>query len=89
MQKFESTFTSFFKTKSQKEVIRQYGGNQGFSYYYFCLIEGSGTVPLTNGSLIHIREAKKHTDPQQWHWVQQSYSSRWQRKIRLPLAENS
>ncbi len=49
---FEGTFTSFFKDKSQKES--QNSRNQGFSYYFCMLIEGSGagsgSIPLTSGS---------------------------------------
>jgi hypothetical protein len=44
----------FLKIKSQKDVTKPEGRNQGFAYY-FCLIEGSGS-----GS---IQEAQKHTDP--------------------------
>ncbi len=55
---FEATFTSFFKDKKSKRVtnIR----NQGFSYYFCMMIEGSGSgsragsgsgyIPLTSGS---------------------------------------
>ncbi len=45
---FEGTFTSFFKDKNQKES--QNSRNQGFSYYFCMLIEGSRSIPLTNGS---------------------------------------
>ncbi len=42
----------FLKTKSQKEVTSS--RNQGFSYYFCLMIEGSGSgagsVPLTSGS---------------------------------------
>ncbi len=38
----------FSKTKSQKES--QNSRNQGFSYYFCTIIEGSGSKPLTNGS---------------------------------------
>jgi hypothetical protein len=52
----ECTFTSFFKEKIQIES--QNSRNQGFSYYFCTMIEGSGTragsesgsIPLTNGS---------------------------------------
>jgi hypothetical protein len=40
-------FHHFSKIKVQKKS--QNSRNQGFSYY-FCLIEGSGSIPLTNGS---------------------------------------
>ncbi len=42
----------FSKIKSQKEVTKQYGRNQDFSYYFCSMIEGSrsGSIPLTNGS---------------------------------------
>jgi hypothetical protein len=39
----------FSKIKSQKETT-QNSRNQGFSYYFCLMIEGSGSVPLTNGS---------------------------------------
>ncbi len=45
------TLTSYFsKIKSQKEVTSS--RNQGFSYYFCLVIEGSGSrsIPLTNGS---------------------------------------
>jgi hypothetical protein len=39
------------KMKSHKEVTKQYPGkNQCFSYYFCLMIEGSGSVPLTNRS---------------------------------------
>ncbi len=38
----------FSKIKSQKES--QNSRNQGFSYYFCMMIEGSGSIPLTNGS---------------------------------------
>jgi hypothetical protein len=38
----------FSKTKSPKEVKNS--KNQGFSYYYCLMIEGSGSIPLTSGS---------------------------------------
>ncbi len=45
---FEGTFKTFFKDKNQKES--QNSTNQGFSYYFCKMIEGSGSIPLTNGS---------------------------------------
>ncbi len=36
------------KIKSQKES--QNSRNQGFSYYFCMMIEGSRSIPLTNGS---------------------------------------
>jgi hypothetical protein len=39
---------NFLKIKSQKEVRNS--KNQGFSYYFRLMIEGSGSIPLTNGS---------------------------------------
>ncbi len=51
---FDSTFTSFFKIKSQKEVTKQYLGIKGFLTIFAWVIEGSGSwsgsIPLTNGS---------------------------------------
>ncbi len=46
----EATFTSFFKIKSYEEVTKQYGRNQKCSSYFFLMVEGSGSVPLTNRS---------------------------------------
>ncbi len=61
-----------FQKKSQNNR------NQGFSYYFCLTIEGSGSIPLTNGSgsgraknmwirwirlWIQNREAQKHVDP--------------------------
>jgi hypothetical protein len=45
---FEATFTSFFKDKKSKES--QNSKNQGFSYNFCMMIEGSGSIPLTSGS---------------------------------------
>ncbi len=54
---FEATFTSFFKDKQNEW---QNSRNQGFSYYFCMMIEGSGSgsragsgsgsIPLTSGS---------------------------------------
>jgi hypothetical protein len=41
---------NFSKIKSHKKVAKQYGRNQWFSYYSCLMIEGSGSVPLANGS---------------------------------------
>ncbi len=53
---FEGTFTSFFKDKKSK--VSHNSRYQGFSYYFYMMIEGygsraesgSGSIPLTNGS---------------------------------------
>ncbi len=72
---FEGTFTSFSKIKSQKES--QNSRNQGFSYYFCMMIEGSGSgsIPLTSGSgsatgskvplsgLCVVRNGNNHMDP--------------------------
>ncbi len=55
---FESTFTSFFKDIKSIKVTKQSRRNQGFSYYFCLVIEGSGSgsgagswsIPLTYGS---------------------------------------
>ncbi len=39
---------NFLKVKSQKKS--QNSINQGFSYYFCLIIEGSGSIPLTNRS---------------------------------------
>jgi hypothetical protein len=46
--KMPGTFTSFFKSQKESQNRR----NQGFSYYFCILIEGSGSgsIPLTSGS---------------------------------------
>jgi hypothetical protein len=52
---FEGTFTSFFKDKKSKRSHKTVE-NQGFSYYFCLMIEGSrsgagsGSIPLTIGS---------------------------------------
>ncbi len=43
---FEGTFKSFLKIKIRKKS--QNSGNQCFSYYFLLMIEGSGSVSLTN-----------------------------------------
>ncbi len=43
----EGTFTLFFKDKKSKKS--QNSRNQGFSYYFCMMIEGSGSITLTNG----------------------------------------
>ncbi len=45
---FEGTFTLFVNDKSQKKS--QNSRNQGFSYNFCLMIEGSGSIPLTNDS---------------------------------------
>ncbi len=50
---FEGTFTSFFKDEKSKRSHKwKNSRNQGFSYYFCLMIEGSGSgsIPLTNGS---------------------------------------
>ncbi len=44
------TFTSFFKDKMLKRSHKTVGRKQGFSFYFCLIIEGSGSIPLTNGS---------------------------------------
>ncbi len=46
---FEVTFTSFSKKKKTHKKSKN-RRSQGFSYYFWLMIEGSGSVPLTNGS---------------------------------------
>jgi hypothetical protein len=45
---FEATFTSFFKNKKLQRSHKQWESR--FSYYFCFMIEGSGSVPLINGS---------------------------------------
>jgi hypothetical protein len=69
---FEGTFTSFFKDKKSKKNS-QNSKNQGFSYNFCLMIEGSGSgsIPLTNGSGFGSRRPKNM-------WI------RWIR-IRIPI----
>ncbi len=53
---FKGTFTLFSKIKSKKEKS-QNSMNQGFSYYFYLMIEGSEPGPLSNGS--RFREAPR------------------------------
>jgi hypothetical protein len=46
---FEGTFTSFSKDKKSNRSHKTVG-IKIFLMYYFCLMIGSGSVPLTNGS---------------------------------------
>jgi hypothetical protein len=47
---FEGTFLHHFsKVKSQKEITKN-SRNEGFSYHFCLMIEGSGSISLTNGS---------------------------------------
>ncbi len=46
---FEGTFTSFYKEKNAQKKS-QNSRNQGFSYLFCLMTEGSGSIPLTNGS---------------------------------------
>jgi hypothetical protein len=69
---FEGTFTSFSKIKSQEKT--QSSKNQGFSYYFCLVIEGSGTgsgsIHLTNGSGSGSRRPKNM-------WIRWSGSGFW------------
>jgi hypothetical protein len=53
---FKGTFTSFFKGKKSKRSHKTVSRNQGFSYHFCVMIEGSeaksgsGSIPLINGS---------------------------------------
>jgi hypothetical protein len=49
---FEGTFTVYHFSKKKSPKMQQNSRNQGFSYY-FCLMtegSGSGSIPLTSGS---------------------------------------
>jgi hypothetical protein len=71
-----------FKDKKSKRSHKAVGRNQGFSYYFCLVIEGSGfgagsgSIPLTNGSGSGSRGTQKHldlvdpdpdSDPQHWY----------------------
>ena len=43
--------------------MSQNSKNQGFSYYFCMIIEGSGSRIHTSDKWIRIREAQKHVDP--------------------------
>ncbi len=47
---------NFLKIKSQKEVTNS--RNQGFSYFFCLMMEGCGSIPLTNGSVSESRRPK-------------------------------
>jgi hypothetical protein len=59
---FEGTFTSFFKDKKVQKKS-QNNRNQGFSYLFCLMIEGSGSIHLTNGSDSGSGRPQKHVDP--------------------------
>jgi hypothetical protein len=61
---FEGTFKSFFKDKKSKRSYLHNSRNQCFAYYFCLMIEGSGSVPLTNES--GSRRLKNIPDPQHW-----------------------
>ncbi len=45
-----TVFLSFFKDKKSKRSHKLVRRNQGFSYYFCLMIEGSASISLTNGS---------------------------------------
>jgi hypothetical protein len=52
--------------------MSQNSTNQGFSYYFCLMIEGSGSMLLTNGSGSAIRMEQKNVDPvdpDPEHWL--------------------
>ncbi len=57
---------NFLKIKSQKES--QNIRNQGFSYYFCMMIEGSGSIPLTSGSRSWRPKHVDPVDPDPEHW---------------------
>jgi hypothetical protein len=59
----------FSKIKSQKEVTKQKESRFFLLFFNFCLIiEGSGTVPLTNGSGLPKNMQIRDPEPQHW-WI--------------------
>ncbi len=54
---------SKIKVKKKSQNCRNH---KALAYYFFLMIEGSGSVPRTNGSG-SIQEAQKHTDPDPQH----------------------
>jgi hypothetical protein len=44
------------KIKCPKEVAKQHGRNQGFSYYFCMMIEGSGSGSGTPLSTVDVRK---------------------------------
>ncbi len=94
---FEGTFTSFFKVKKVKKKS-QNSRNQGFSYYCCLMVEGSGSVPLTNGSgsrrpknirirRIRIRNTAIHTSKMVRFWtpLMLGTSSPWEVSMATPI----
>jgi hypothetical protein len=74
---FEGTFTSFFKDKKSKRCHKlQKSRNQGFSYYFCLMIEGAGSITLTDGSGSGFRRPKNiwdpDPDPDLQHWFKRS-----------------
>jgi hypothetical protein len=69
----------FSEDKKSLRNCKQYGRNQGFSYYFCLLMEGFGvgaeSVLLTNGSGCRSGRPKKHTDPDPdpQHWKQLNF----------------
>jgi hypothetical protein len=59
---FKGTFTSFSKIKSHKEVTKS--SNQGFSYYFCLMVEGSGSVQLSLFGLLCTAVLINGWDPQ-------------------------
>jgi hypothetical protein len=55
---FEATIYIIFQDKKSKRSHKTVGRNQGFSYYFCLMIEGSGSIPLTNGSRSGSRRPK-------------------------------
>ncbi len=82
---FEGTFTSFFKDKKSKrshKTLKTVRSKVYFSYYFCLVIEGSGSIPLTNRSgsgrpknirirRIRIRIRIRNTDKKcRYYWIQ-------------------
>ncbi len=81
----EGTFTSFFK---DKQSTRR---NQGFSWYFCLLMEGSGSafIQINYGSGCGSRRPKTHTNPDPQHCrkllllsfnANQNFPNRWTQK---------
>ncbi len=68
-------YNIFYKDKKSKESKNS--RNQGFSYHFCTMIEGSGyragsgsgSIPLTSGSGSGRPKRQKHMDPQHWFTI--------------------
>ncbi len=71
------TFTTFFQNKKSKKKKSQNSKNQGFTYYFFAWLEGSGSGSRSIPALTNVSGSRRpknigkdptdpDSDPQQW-----------------------